>query len=374
MLKRWQWQIARLLSVMWVRAALFSLAAVAAALLALVVKPRVPEDLALSIGADAVDKILTITASSMLAVTTFSLSSVIAAYGSASASATPRATQLLMRDSSTQNMLATFIGSFLFSVVGIIALSTGLYGAQGRVVMFAVTLAMVVLVVYTLLMWINHLMKFGRLGEVIERLEQATLEALSVRLAHPYLGGQALLDEAQIPETAKAVVSPITGYVQFVDIQALGALSASEDQAIYLMAPPGTFIYPGMPLAYCQGLEPEALEAVLGWFELGKERSFEQDPRFGVQVLTEVASRGLSSAVNDLGTPIGIIGRGVRLFHHYACERANTLPVEQHCQRVFVPPISDDDLFDDFFRPIARDGAGLLEIHVRLQKALHTLR
>ena len=373
MLKRWQWQMSNFLTLMWVRAALFSLAGIGAALVALIVKPWVPQDLALTVGADAVDKILTITASSMLAVTTFSLSTVIAAYGSASASATPRATQLLMRDTSTQNMLATFIGSFLFSVVGIIALSTGLYGNQGRVVMFAVTLVMIVLVVYTLLMWINHLMKFGRLGEVTERLEHVTREALAQRIAHPYLGGKPLPDKSDIPASAEAVLSPITGYIQFVDIQALGELASEKGQAIYVVAPPGTFIYTGMPIAYSVGLEPDVHENILTWFKLGYERSFEQDPRFCIQVLTEVASRGLSSAVNDLGTPIGIIGRGVRLFQRYACEPSCTMPVEKHCERVFVSALKDDDLFDDFFRPIARDGASILEVQIRLQKALQIL-
>ena len=41
---------------------------------------------------------------------------------------TPRATRLVVEDVTTQNVLATFIGSFLFSLVGIIALNMGAYG------------------------------------------------------------------------------------------------------------------------------------------------------------------------------------------------------------------------------------------------------
>ena len=61
-----------------------------------------------------------------------------------------------MEDTTTHNALATFIGSFLFSLVGLIALSTGVYGDQGRVLLFAVTIAVVILIVYTLLRWIDH--------------------------------------------------------------------------------------------------------------------------------------------------------------------------------------------------------------------------
>lgn len=37
---------------------------------------------------------------------------------------------------------------------------------------------------------------------------------------------------------------------------------------------------------------------------------------------------------------------------------------------VYVPPVEVDELFDDFFLPVARDGAGMVEVQVRLQKAL----
>ncbi len=134
--------------------------------------------LARSDSADAVDKILGIIASSMLAVTIFSLSTMVAAYGAASTGVTPRATTLVMEDTTTHNALATFIGSFLFSLVGLIALSTGVYGDQGRVLLFAVTIAVVILIVYTLLRWIDHLSRLGRVGETIDRVERAAIEAI----------------------------------------------------------------------------------------------------------------------------------------------------------------------------------------------------
>ena len=98
----------------------------------------------------------------MLAVTTFSLSTMVSAYSAATSNVTPRATKLLMEDSTTQNVLATFVGSFLFSLVGIIALSTGAYGDGGRVVLFASRSCVIGLIVVTLLRWIDHLSRLGR--------------------------------------------------------------------------------------------------------------------------------------------------------------------------------------------------------------------
>jgi uncharacterized membrane protein len=38
------------------------------------------------------------------------------------------------------------------------------------------------------------------------------------------------------------------------------------------------------------------------------------------------------------------------------------------------PSIMLEELFDDFFTPIARDGARMIEVQIRLQKALKALR
>ena len=152
--------------------------------------PYVPDAWTVKIGAQAIDGILNVLASSMLAVTVFSLSTMVAAYGAATTNVTPRATRLLMEDNTSQNVLGTFIGSFLFSLVGIIALSTGAYGDQGRAILLVVTIGLIVVIAATILRWIDYLARFGRLSETIERVEEATWKAMETRLAHPYLCGR----------------------------------------------------------------------------------------------------------------------------------------------------------------------------------------
>lgn len=51
------------------------------------------------------------------------------------------------------------------------------------------TIAVIILIVYTLLRWIDHLSKLGRVGETIDRVEVATISALVSRRKLPYLGG-----------------------------------------------------------------------------------------------------------------------------------------------------------------------------------------
>ncbi|EPA96654.1 DUF2254 domain-containing protein [Pseudomonas umsongensis] len=380
MIARWRWLLHQMTKRLWVRASLFSVLGVATALLAVVFKDYIPASLPARIGADAVDKILGIIASSMLAVTTFSLSTMVAAYGAASSGVTPRATTLVMEDSTTQNALATFIGSFLFSLVGIIALSTGVYGAQGRVLLFAVTIAVVILIVYTLLRWIDHLSRLGRVGETIDRVEEATINAINNRVKWPYLGGVAYPTDGIVPYSTRAITSLQTGYVQHIDVHALGAIAEEHETQIYLDILPGTFVHEDMRLARVAILSNERVEEleactekILGALTIGVRRTFEHDPRFGLSVLSEIASRALSPAVNDPGTAIDVLGRGVRSLTCWGKPPGEIEHVDSGCERVFLRGLDVDDLFDDFFAPIARDGASLIEVDLRMMKALISL-
>lgn len=378
MIARWRWALGQLTKRLWFRASLFSLLGIAAALIAIFFKDFVPPSLPAQIGADAVDDILGIIASSMLAVTTFSLSTMVSAYSAASSGVTPRATTLIMEDATTQNALATFLGSFLFSLVGIIALSTGIYGAQGRVVLFAATIAVVILIVYTLLRWIDHLSKLGRVGETIDRVERAAIKALDGRTEWPFLGGVEYPKNFTPPDSACAVLGTETGYVQHIDVQALGTLAKDSQLEVYLEVLPGAFVHQGMLLAQIVELNPSGdadnlAKKILATITIGIRRTFEHDPRFGLSVLSEIASRALSPAVNDSGTAIDVIGRGVRCFARLTAKATVSGSINGGCGQVHLRGLEIDDLFDDFFAPIARDGAGIIEVDIRMMKALLSL-
>jgi uncharacterized membrane protein len=368
------WSISVLARRIWFRATLFSVAAVVTALLAIVVTPYIPTDLSTKIGADSVDNILSIIASSMLTVTTFSLSTMVSAYSAATSNVTPRATRLVMEDSTTQNVLATFVGSFLFSLVGIVALTTGAYGERGRVVLFVVTIGVIVLIVVTLLRWIDHLSRLGRVTETTRRVEEATLDAIEAWRKSPHFGGRALKGELLAPRTGETpFFADEIGYVQHIDVSALAKIAEELGCELVILAIPGKLASPTQPLGWFLALAADEETArATACFSIGDVRSFDQDPRFGASVLTEIASRALSPAVNDPGTAIDVISRAMRIL--FAWHEANgDVPDEIPFPRLHVATLSSSDLFDDLFTPIARDGAGLVEVGLRLQKTLAEL-
>lgn len=366
----WTWRLSLLARKIWFRATLFSLVAVMTALLAIVVEPFIPADMPTKIGAGAVDSVLGIIASSMLAVTTFSLNVMVSSYSAATSNVTPRATKLVMEDTTTQNVLATFLGSFLFSLAGIITLSTGAYGDRGRVVLFVVTIVVVVLIMVTLLKWIDHLSKLGRVTETTARVEDATRKALDDRRRHPYMGAT-YLDPNRLPsDGVRTVRSKTIGYVQHLDIAALSEISEQCEGRIYVAAVPGKFVDLETELARTESMPDVYADKILRCFTIGDTRSFDQDPRFGACVLSEIASRALSPGINDPGTAIDVIGRAVRLLSLWSDPADEQIP---RFGRVFVPALNPDDLFDDLFNSIARDGAGVVEVGLRLQKAYQSL-
>ena len=367
------WQVVRLSRRLWVRATLYCLAGVATALVAVVLGPFIPEDMTRAFGADAVDPILTIIASSMLAVTTFSLSTLVAASAAAASGATPRATSLLLEDTTAQRALSTFLGTFLFSLVGLIALHAGLYGGGGRLVLFLVTLGVIAVIVLTLLRWIDHLSTLGRISETIDRVKTVAISGMRDHLEDPLLGGAPM---GPLPAGAAPVSPTEVGYLQHVDMPRLQALGEAGDLDLHLVARAGTFCSPGTPMIYVRTraageLDPKVRQAILDALTIGPRRTFEQDPRFGLIVLAEIASRALSPAVNDPGTAIDVLTTMVGVLAlEPTADRLRDVP---EFPRVHVPPLALRDMFEDAFLPIARDGAGNVEIGIRLQKSLRAL-
>jgi uncharacterized membrane protein len=371
MVSKWGWQLLQLSRRLWVRTVSFAVLALLSAGLAVVLQDYIPDALSDIIGAGAAGEILTILASSMLTVTTFSLSVMIAAFSASTNNVSPRATRLLMEDSTTQNALATFVGSFLFSIVSIILLNTELYDKRGEVVLFLTTILVVALIVVMMLVWINHLSGLGRVGETANKVEDEAYAALKRHNAAPWLQATPLNSFEDIPANAKPLLSNCIGYLQHIDINALNKWGAEHNCQLYVSVRPGVFIEPSRPLLWLSPAAATDSTALLDAFCIRDYRTFDQDPRFGLLVLAEIASKALSPAINDPGTAIEIIGRGMRVLSNWR----QTAPqqAEVTYPQVFVLPLQLSELFDDFYTPIARDGAAMLEVQIRLQKSLLAL-
>lgn len=361
----WRTLVKRLPDRIWFRLVVYAVTALALVAIARFAGPLLPSALAVDFGQDAALRILQILATSMLAVTTFSLTAMISAYAVAARGTTPRATQLLTADNTSQNALSTFLGTFVFSIVGVIALSTSIFTKEGRSLLFIGTLVVIAVVVGTLLRWIQHLTQFGQVPDVIDRVEHAATDAMRSFAREPHLGG---VPPVAVADSALAVASESTGAVTGVAVHLLQDIADATDTTVHVVALPGAFVGRGTTLARVVGAMSEDDAArVRGAFRVEQHRTYEQDPRLGLVALAEIGSRAVSPAINDQGTAIEVLGAVQRVVTELLCGEAVE---EVRCDRVHVPALSLDDLIEDVFRPLARDGAAMVEVGMRLQKVL----
>lgn len=356
----------------WVRCVLFSLVGILAVGLSMVLGPSIPEDVAVKLGADAIGSILHIIATSMLTVTIFSASTMVSSFTAVATSATPRASQLLIEDSTIQNTLATFIGAFLYSVIALIGLNAQIYGGGGRLVLFGFTITILLVVVIVLLKWIDYLSVLGRMGETLLRVENATTKAMDQRLSRPFLGGRPLRRGSQGQYT---VLAAETGFVQHVSMDILQKLAEAGDDALQVHVLPGAFVEPSVVIVSSNRPIDEArCQAMRNAVLVGHSRTFDYDPRFGLVVLGEIATRALSPGVNDPGTALDVMATAVRTLAHWVHhQRSSGGTAELMFDRVSAPAMDEADMLDDVFAPLARYGATASEVGLALQRALASI-
>ena len=356
---------------MWFLPAMFSLGALATIVAAHYSAFLLPQDLPFDVSQDATERILTIVASSMLAVATFALATMVNALAGASQRTTPRAVRLVAEDRAAQAAISAFVGAFLFSIVGIIALSGGFYSASGRLILFAATSIVVLIVVAALIRWINKISSIGQVGEIIERVEDATTRAFREVAHRPCFG---CLEQSAAPNGSLPLHALEIGYVQHLYPEKLQAVAEEHDLRIHVSARPGAYVSPVRPLVHVTGLAGDhARSQIRDAFVLGRERTFDHDPRYGLIVLNEIADRALSPGVNDPGTAISVIHTVARILDGWIrCMDESEAILEY--DRISMMPISPDELLTDAFRPILRDGSNNVEVCLRLVASLEVIR
>ncbi|MGR6980653.1 DUF2254 domain-containing protein [Testudinibacter sp. P27/CKL/0425] len=327
-----------------------------------------PEKFILDVKPETLDALLSIIASSMLAVSTFSLSIMVSAFTSASNNATPRATELVMGDDNTRVAIASFISAFVYAVIAKTALGIGYYQTSGRFVLFLGTLAVLAYLIYTLIHWVKTLSQLGRLNNTLSKVEQAAATTLQAYRAAPFMGADKITGEPRFQHPIRAQTS---GYLTHINFAQLQDIAESEDCCFEILIRPGDLVYSGMVLAYAEKAS-ESAQDIEKTFVLEENRSYAQDPKFGMVVLSEVAQRALSPAVNDPGTAIKVLTILMRLLLDAKPDEVSE-PTAVKYQRLSIVNLNEQDLVDHAFSPIARDGAGVLEVQVHLQKILQII-
>lgn len=355
---------------MWIRPALASFGSVVLAATALWFGRLYKGPLPIELSDEALKELLSIFASSMLAVATFSVSAVVTAVSSVSNSTTPRASRLVLADTTTQNVLSSFIAAFIYSMIAILALEAFAFDRVGRFIIFIGLAVIVTWVLIAFVRWIDHVTKLGRVETGIEKITDIATSSMTAENVGAW--GAHIYDGAP-PAAATVVSARDVGYVSELNVPGLQKLAERLDVAIYLTVRPGDFVDTRTPIAYLTPVSDSVREnrdEVDEHIAVAEGRVHGQDVRFGLINLAETADRALSPGINDPGTAIVIMGRQLAVLTRWADVLQKKRASEVRHDRVFVPPLKADQLVRDCFTPIARDGAGAVEVGIRLQRTL----
>lgn len=356
---------------LWVHPTLGAIFAILFSLLASVGNYLLPEHYVPHISAETLSSLLDIIASSMLAVTTFSLSIMVSALASTSNTATPRARLLIIEDDYTRIAIASFISAFIYSVIAKIALGLKYYGTEGRFLLFLSTIIVLLYLIYTLIRWVQTISGLGSLNDALSKIENKSRTSLSIYRAQPDLGAK---HSKPILDTRWHIYSQKTGYICNLNLEEIQKVATKYQCHIHICVRAGKFVEPRAkifavyPKESFSDHEFEKIESELDpCAVIGLNRTYEQDPRFGLLVMSEVAQRALSPAVNDPATAINVLNALTRLLVDTHAKDKQECP---EYDLLSIEKLDMEDLIRPVFSPISRDSIANLEIGIRLIKTL----
>lgn len=363
----------RLAGKLWLRPALASLFALAMAMFAYWFGHKYEWEFGVEIDEDSLVALLSIFASSMLSVATFTVSAIVAAAASVANSTTYRASQYVLGDAKAQLVLSAFIAAFIYSIVGLLSLKAFHYGDLGRFILFLGLIVLVVFVLIAFINWVDHAMKLGRQETTLSKMTEAAIQSINP-LTVNNLGARAW--DGQIPSDHAVVYFSTFGYVTAVDMASLNTKAEQAKCQIILVTRPGEVAEITTPIAYispASAADEALIKALRESVAVSSRRQITLDPRYNLINLTETADKALSPGINDPGTAINILNLQLKVLAHWIAVKRETADQAVEYQHLSMLPISADELITDSFGPVARDGAGILEVNIRLQKVLQAL-
>ena len=112
-------------------------------------------------------------------------------------------------------------------------------------------------------------------------------------------------DFRALPQTQTLIHHGRPRSVQAVDVEALVNLAKASGGTIEMVVAVGDTIVELMPVVHVFGArEPVDERKLRDTIELGAQRTFEQDPKYAIRLLVDIAIKSLSPAINDPTTAV----------------------------------------------------------------------
>jgi len=258
------------------------------------------------ISANAAIALLSAIASGMLPLTglVFSLAFVMVQFSATAYS--PRLVTWFAGSAMMSHSLGVFTATFIYALA---ALAWVDRGGTGKVppltVWVAIALLLVSVVYFVLLVKGLGMLQIARVLAYAGDQGRAVIERDYAPLGKDAPeSGEAAAEE--LPAERQVVVhrgGPAV--IQAIDVPRLIALAEREEAVVAMAWAVGDTLVDGMPLLRLHGAgRPVAEWRLRQLVRLGSERTFEQDPKYAIRILVDIAIKALSPAINDPTTAV----------------------------------------------------------------------
>ena len=294
---------------------------------------------------------LSVIAGSMIGVASTVFSITIAAVAYASGNYGPRLLTNFMEDKGNQLSLATFIGTFVYTLMIIRTVRNGNETAPADAsntdilagftpqVSLSVAMIFALISVMVLVYFLHHIPASIRINTVLEGIGRRLISG--IRLRYP-----SEIEEREPREQSRgeAVVAKDTGYINIIDFESLGDIADEHDLTIALQVRTGDFLHPDIPMAeICGGdVTEEIVLQVRSCFSLSGMRTSAQDLEYLIDELAEIALRALSPGINDPFTAITSMHWTGAALAELGARDLDRGPEQEDYSWDRVQPLSDD--------------------------------
>jgi uncharacterized membrane protein len=320
-------------------------------------------------------------ASGMIALTgiVFALAFVMVQFSAVAYS--PRLVAWFGRDPLLFHSLGLFTATFLYAIATLAWIDRD---GNGNVPLLSVVLVTVLLIasmiVFALL--VNRLndLQIGNVLHLVGQRGRAVIEQMFPRLDMPAGAGAQSWSSAAEQARRRPVVQTLSysdepRTVARFDIDALLEQARSADAVIVMECAVGDAVVEETVLLRVHGGRPLPEGRLRRAIELTRERTFEQDPKYSLRLLVDIAIKALSPAINDPTTAVQAIDQIEDLLRRLGRRALDVGCVtdDRGVLRVVFPTPSWEDFLALAFDETRQYGAGSVQVMRRLRSALSGL-
>jgi uncharacterized membrane protein len=336
------------------------------------------------VNADSARSILSTISGAMIGVAGTVFSITLVALTLASSQFGPRLIRNFMYVRLNQVVLGSYVSTYLYCLFVLMAIkeNEGVTTIPSLSILLAIVAAFINIVL--LIVFIHQIAISIQADKVISDISKIIFK--QVKTLFPTKMGEEVdndisfsVDEikSKYANTVR-IKSPKNGYFQYIDNEALLKTVCSFDGLLELYFKPGNHLVEDLEIGKLytnDTVNEEELVIISSRFIIGRTKNAQQDLRFSINQMVEIAARALSPGVNDPFTAITCIDNLTATMCHLSqVQFPSKYRVDDEKNlRIITETLEFDDYLDASFNQIRQFSSGSPAVIIKLMEALITI-